>query len=72
MKSCELIAVGIDGEVVCGLETGPAGEKGFELKRVWAGVDIGREHHHVAVVNGDGEREYSPAGSPTPRPRCRR
>lgn len=29
------------------------------MTRVWAGVDIGREHHHVAVVNGDGERVLS-------------
>ncbi|MFC5182468.1 IS110 family transposase [Actinomadura harenae] len=26
---------------------------------MWAGADIGREHHHVAVVNGDGERVFS-------------
>lgn len=26
---------------------------------MWAGVDIGRDHHHVAVVDGDGERVFS-------------
>lgn len=29
------------------------------MTRVWAGVDIGRDHHHVAVVDGDGERVFS-------------
>ncbi|WP_157255220.1 IS110 family transposase [Nonomuraea typhae] len=29
------------------------------MTRVWAGADIGREHHHVAVVDGDGERVFS-------------
>ncbi|MFI7644434.1 IS110 family transposase [Nonomuraea sp. NPDC049400] len=26
---------------------------------MWAGVDIGRGHHHVAVVDGEGERVFS-------------
>ncbi|MFI6392559.1 IS110 family transposase [Nonomuraea sp. NPDC050540] len=29
------------------------------MTRAWAGVDIGREHHHVAVVDGDGIRVFS-------------
>jgi transposase len=29
------------------------------LERAWAGVDIGREHHHVVVVDIDGERLLS-------------
>lgn len=29
------------------------------MTRVWAGVDIGREHHHVAVVDGEGKRVFS-------------
>jgi transposase len=29
------------------------------LERAWSGVDIGREHHHVAVVDIDGERILS-------------
>jgi Transposase len=26
------------------------------LERAWAGVDIGKHHHHAVVVGGDGER----------------
>lgn len=29
------------------------------MERAWAGTDIGREHHHVAVVDIDGERLLS-------------
>ena len=29
------------------------------LKRAWAGVDIGKHHHHAVVVDGAGERLYS-------------
>jgi Transposase len=29
------------------------------LRRVWAGADIGRDHHHVAVVDSVGERVFS-------------
>lgn len=29
------------------------------MERAWAGVDIGREHHHVVVVDIDGERLLS-------------
>jgi transposase len=29
------------------------------LTQLWAGVDIGREHHHVAVVDADGRRVFS-------------
>ncbi|MFV2172494.1 IS110 family transposase [Actinomadura sp. LOL_016] len=29
------------------------------MTRVWAGVDIGRDHHHVAVVDENGERVFS-------------
>lgn len=29
------------------------------MTQLWAGVDIGREHHHVAVVDTEGKRVYS-------------
>jgi transposase len=29
------------------------------LERAWAGVDIGKHHHHAVVVGGDGERLHS-------------
>ncbi|MER5321086.1 IS110 family transposase [Streptosporangium roseum] len=29
------------------------------MTRAWAGVDIGRQHHHVAVVDADGTRVFS-------------
>jgi transposase len=29
------------------------------LTQLWAGVDIGREHHHVAVVDAEGRRVFS-------------
>ncbi|MEV3927678.1 IS110 family transposase [Actinomadura coerulea] len=29
------------------------------MERAWAGMDIGRQHHHVAVVDTDGERLLS-------------
>ncbi|MCI2423318.1 IS110 family transposase [Saccharopolyspora sp. K220] len=29
------------------------------MTQLWAGVDIGREHHHVAVVDVDGKRVFS-------------
>lgn len=33
--------------------------KGHVLRQLWAGVDIGREHHHVAVVDANGTRVFS-------------
>ncbi|WP_259407813.1 IS110 family RNA-guided transposase [Streptomyces akebiae] len=29
------------------------------VPEIWAGVDIGKEHHHCVVINGDGERLLS-------------
>nr|WP_234022246.1 IS110 family transposase [Streptomyces ipomoeae] len=29
------------------------------VPRIWAGVDIGKEHHHCVVINSDGERLLS-------------
>ncbi|WP_455770808.1 IS110 family RNA-guided transposase [Streptomyces canus] len=29
------------------------------MPRIWAGVDIGKEHHHCVVINADGERLLS-------------
>ncbi|EKX63189.1 IS110 family transposase [Streptomyces ipomoeae] len=29
------------------------------MPRIWAGVDIGKEHHHCVVINSDGERLLS-------------
>jgi transposase len=29
------------------------------VPRIWAGVDIGKEHHHCVVINADGERLLS-------------
>lgn len=29
------------------------------MERAWAGMDIGRQHHHVAVVDVDGQRLLS-------------
>lgn len=29
------------------------------MPRIWAGVDIGKEHHHCVVINTDGERLLS-------------
>ena len=29
------------------------------MPRIWAGVDIGKEHHHCVVINPDGERLLS-------------
>lgn len=29
------------------------------MPEIWAGVDIGKEHHHCAVINADGERLLS-------------
>lgn len=29
------------------------------MTQLWAGVDIGREHHHVAVVDAEGRRVFS-------------
>lgn len=29
------------------------------MERAWAGVDIGKQHHHAVVVDGAGERLYS-------------
>ncbi|ADP78645.1 IS110 family transposase [Pseudofrankia inefficax] len=29
------------------------------MERVWAGVDIGKEHHHVVVIDADGARMLS-------------
>ncbi|WP_405386432.1 transposase [Streptomyces sp. NBC_01102] len=29
------------------------------VPRIWAGVDIGEEHHHCVVINADGERLLS-------------
>lgn len=29
------------------------------MPRIWAGVDIGKEHHHCVVINQDGERLLS-------------
>jgi transposase len=29
------------------------------LERVWAGADIGKDHHHVVVVDADGRRVFS-------------
>jgi transposase len=29
------------------------------LTQLWAGVDIGREHHHIAVVDAEGTRVFS-------------
>lgn len=29
------------------------------MRHMWAGTDIGREHHHVAVVDADGKRVFS-------------
>jgi len=29
------------------------------VRHMWAGTDIGREHHHVAVVDADGKRVFS-------------
>ncbi|MGW4866224.1 IS110 family transposase, partial [Streptomyces sp. NPDC004291] len=29
------------------------------MTQLWAGVDIGREHHHVVVVDGNGSRVFS-------------
>lgn len=29
------------------------------MRQLWAGVDIGREHHHVAVVDAEGKRVFS-------------
>lgn len=29
------------------------------MTHLWAGADIGREHHHVAVVDADGKRVFS-------------
>ncbi|WP_239154345.1 IS110 family transposase [Amycolatopsis sp. FDAARGOS 1241] len=29
------------------------------VPRIWAGVDIGKEHHHCVVINDDGERLLS-------------
>jgi hypothetical protein len=29
------------------------------LQQVWAGVDIGKSHHHAVVIDGDGRRLLS-------------
>ena len=29
------------------------------MPEIWAGVDIGKEHHHCVVINADGERLLS-------------
>jgi hypothetical protein len=29
------------------------------VPEIWAGVDIGKEHHHCVVINADGERLLS-------------
>ncbi|MEU7926390.1 transposase [Micromonospora sp. NPDC049801] len=29
------------------------------MARLWIGVDIGKTHHHVATVDGDGRLVYS-------------
>lgn len=29
------------------------------VPRIWAGVDIGKEHHHCVVIDADGERLLS-------------
>ncbi|CAM5608243.1 hypothetical protein SAURM35S_03729 [Streptomyces aurantiogriseus] len=29
------------------------------MPRIWAGVDIGKEHNHCVVINADGERLLS-------------
>lgn len=29
------------------------------MTQLWAGVDVGREHHHVAVVDAEGKRVFS-------------
>ncbi|MFJ8143167.1 IS110 family transposase [Streptomyces sp. NPDC096013] len=32
---------------------------GVDRARIWAGVEIGKEHHHCVVINSDGERLLS-------------
>jgi hypothetical protein len=29
------------------------------VDRVWAGIDIGKQHHHCVVVDADGKRLFS-------------
>ncbi|WP_435887699.1 IS110 family transposase, partial [Streptomyces antimycoticus] len=29
------------------------------MPRIWAGVDIGKEHHHCVVIDADGRRLLS-------------
>ncbi|MFI6084082.1 hypothetical protein ACIBBB_24395 [Streptomyces sp. NPDC051217] len=46
------------GEVVCWAAFGRRAGGG-DVPEIWAGVDIGKEHHHCVVIDAQGERLLS-------------
>lgn len=44
--------------VVCGVSARRRAAEA-SVPEIWAGVDIGKEHHHCVVINGEGERLLS-------------
>lgn len=54
--------------VVCGVSVRRRAAEA-SVPEIWAGVDIGKEHHHCVVINGEGDG-CCPAGSSTTRLSC--